>query len=113
MTAKQYLHLLRLSKRTSRENLDVLDLEAKLFTQLASKSIDRLFTSFKKTTGQAPTTARAKSVFEQKYLSCLIKNKGAGRDSETRVRESHAPATQARGQAAIHITNEILKTTHG
>jgi len=40
-------------------------------------------------------------VFEQKYLSRLIKNECGRGDGETRVRESQ------------YISNEISKTSHG
>jgi hypothetical protein len=72
-----------------------------------------LFTCFQKTAGQAPATAGAKSVFEQKYFTGSIEDDRAGSDGETRVHQSHAPATQARRQTMPNFTDEILKTSHG
>jgi hypothetical protein len=43
----------------------------------------------------------------------LIEDDGAGRDGEACVRESHAPTSQARRQAAPDFTDEIMKTSHG
>ena len=112
-TAKQHLDLLWLLERPCGEDFDVFHFQSNLFAQLASQCVDRLFTGFDETTGQTPTTARAKSVFQQQDLIRVIEDEPAGSDGEARVRETHAPATHACRQTAPDFADEILKTSHG
>ena len=113
MTEKKYFHLAGLPERACMIKLRRFDFHSDLFAQLSLQRVERLFTSFEKTSRQSPAAAGAKSMFQQQHLSVVVEDYRARGDSKARVRHAHAPAAHAHGQHAPNATEKVLKTRHG
>src|SRR5215208_2040988 len=111
-TAKQHFHLLWFLERTRREHFHVVNFQSDFLAQLTPQRLNRLFTVFHETAGQTPTAARAKTVFQKQHLVVVVEDNRTGGNGETRVRESHRPATDSYRQFSPDPADEILKVGH-